>query len=151
MVQLGVLLDDVACGGQERLVSALYQVNDRGSEEVLRSYTQLLRLEREMLGLGISEAHGQARHDMILAPRALPTNPLCFRANDQSAGPACPGKPESAQGAGTTLSSTHLGSSSPGRKTTHTVASSAPPLTSATARSLARRVARTSGFFGSFP
>lgn len=75
MVQLGVLLDDVACGGQERLVSTLDQVNDRGSKEVLRSYTQLLRLEREMFGLGISEAHGQARHDTILAPRPLPTNP----------------------------------------------------------------------------
>ena len=68
MVQLGVFLDDVARGGQERLVSTLDQVYDRGSEEILRSDTQLLRLEREMFGLGISEAHGQARHDAILAP-----------------------------------------------------------------------------------
>ena len=51
----GVLGEDL-----RRLVSALDQVDDRGTEEILRSYTQLLRLEREMLGLGISEAHGQA-------------------------------------------------------------------------------------------
>jgi len=79
LVQLGVFLDDVARGGQERLVSTLDQIDDSGSEEILRSDTQLLRLEREMFGLGISEAHGQARHDPSLAPRLLATAPLWRR------------------------------------------------------------------------